>query len=521
MRKYKFFNTFFKKINSLISKLLKKYLNNLKLNISSNKTKINKLFSILIGYLNKLKLYISFNKAKTNKLFPILLIFVFLVLSYLLLPSFYDKKIIQTKFQNQLNQKLDLDFNLSNNFKYNIFPKPHFTFINSTILDDQFEIAKVQKLKINVFLSKFFSIDSLMIKDISINNANFNLDKKNFKLFVNLINKNFKNGILAIKDSNIFFRNKNDEVLFINKVNNLKYFYDNKKLKNFVISKNEIFNLPYSIKIYNDNDKKKLFSSLNFRLLNLQIENELDYNSNLKKGSTRFNLDKKKIISEYQLINNKFLFLIFDRLKDSNFSYKGEVNIKPFFSSLTGETKKINPFFFLNNDSLFLQLLKTEILNSQNLNFNLNITANEVKNFQNFNKFILRSKIEDGFIDIDNSSLTWRNYVDFAVVDSLIYVEDSELILSGKLNLKIKDNKQVYKFLLTPKNYRLEIKNIKTNFIYNFDQKTMSLYNIKVDEETNSKIDKALNTLIFKNNKLQNKIYIKNQLNKAIKIYAG
>lgn len=40
---------------------------------------------------------------------------------------------------------------------------------------------------------------------------------------------------------------------------------------------------------------KKLFSSLNFRLLNLQIENELDYNSNLKKGSTRFNLDKKKL----------------------------------------------------------------------------------------------------------------------------------------------------------------------------------------------------------------------------------
>lgn len=109
-----------------------------------------------------------------------MLIFVFLVLSYLLLPSFYDKKIIQTKFQNQLNQKLDLDFNLSNNFKYNIFPKPHFTFINSTILDDQFEIAKVQKLKINVFLSKFFSIDSLMIKDISINNANFNLNKKKF-----------------------------------------------------------------------------------------------------------------------------------------------------------------------------------------------------------------------------------------------------------------------------------------------------------------------------------------------------
>ena len=496
MKKNKFITKFFKKVNFLINKLLQKKLNNLKLNI-------------------------YFNDIKSNKLFPISATIVVLIVSYLLLPTFYSTAEIQKKFQEKLNEKLNLKFNLSDNFKYNFFPYPHFIFSNSIILEEQNEIVKIKKMKIKVSLFDLFSVNNLKITDIILENANFELNIQNYKFFFNLLNQSFNEGIFVVKDSKIFFKNKDGEVLFINKVINLEYFFDDKQSKNFLLSNNEIFNLPYTIEINNDIIKKKFFSKLNFKFLNLRIENELDYKSSLKKGFTKFYTNQNKIISKYKIKKNKLNFQVFDNLKDTSFSYTGEVNFIPFFSNLIGNIKKFDSLLFLQGNSLILQLLKTEILNNENLNFNMNINSDEIKNLQSFNRLILNSKIYEGFIDIDNTSLSWKNNVNFKIINSLIYVNEGELMLSGKLNLILEDYKKIYQFLLTPKNYRSEIRKINVNFVYNFDQKTLNLYNIEVDNKTNANIEILLNTLMFKNNKLQNKIYLKNMLNRAIKAYVG
>ena len=66
-----------------------------------------------------------------------------------------------------------------------------------------------------------------------------------------------------------------------------------------------------------------------------------------------------------------------------------------------------------------------------------------------------------------------------------------------------------------------ELTNIKANFIYNFDQKIANLSNILIDDKDNQDVNKTLESLIFKKNKLQNRIYLKSILNKALKFYAG
>jgi len=80
---------------------------------------------------------------------------------------------------------------------------------------------------------------------------------------------------------------------------------------------------------------------------------------------------------------------------------------------------------------------------------------------------------------------------------------------------------EIYKFLLTPKNYRNKISQIDLNFTYNFDQKTAELKDIKVDNKINQNVNKILNNVILKKDNLQNKIYFKNLLNQAIKNYFG
>ena len=106
-------------------------------------------------------------------------------------------------------------------------------------------------------------------------------------------------------------------------------------------------------------------------------------------------------------------------------------------------------------------------------------------------------------------------------MQSLIFVKDGELILDGKLKIYIKNYKDIYKFLLTPKNYRNEIKKIDLNFTYNFDQNTAELKNIVIDNKFNQKVNKILNNIIIKKDNINNKIYFKNLLNEAIKNYVG
>ena len=93
--------------------------------------------------------------------------------------------------------------------------------------------------------------------------------------------------------------------------------------------------------------------------------------------------------------------------------------------------------------------------------------------------------------------------------------------MDGKLKIYIKDYNKIYKFLLTPKNYRNQINEIDLNFTYNFDKKIAELNDIKIDNKISHKINKILNNVILKKDDLQNKIYFKNLLNEAIKSYAG
>ena len=115
----------------------------------------------------------------------------------------------------------------------------------------------------------------------------------------------------------------------------------------------------------------------------------------------------------------------------------------------------------------------------------------------------------------------WKNLANFKISNSLLYVRDNQLILDGKLDIFIDNSAEIYKSLLTPKRNRTKINKIDLNFNYNFDYKTLDLSDIKIDNELNQKLNMILKNLTFKNDKLQNKIYFKNKINKAIKAYSG
>ena len=174
MSKTNFFVKYFKNISNFINNLLEKNLNKL------NYKNISFLF-------------------KNNKIILTFVALFVIFISYLLSPAFYVQNDISKKLNNEFQRKFDLNFKFSQNIEYNFFPRPHFIALNTKIFNDQNEISKISKLKIFISIDNLYSLKKIKVSDIILENGNFNLNKKNYNFFLELLNKSFKDGNLIMK----------------------------------------------------------------------------------------------------------------------------------------------------------------------------------------------------------------------------------------------------------------------------------------------------------------------------------
>ena len=500
MSKHNFFAKFFKKTSIFINSLLKKKLN-----------KLNFLFEK-----DKFLTFLSFKRG-----FMFLSALIVLTFSYLSIPNFYDTSNLINNIKNQLYKDLNIDFSLSEEFSYNLFPKPNLTFQEIKFLNQDKKFASVDEMKIYISFSNLFASNDIRIKNINLNKVNFDLNKKNYNFFVKLLNSNFSNFNLEIENSKIFYRNIENEVLFINKIDQLKYYYDLKDNKNIFVANNEIFNIPYTVELKNHKDEKKILTKVNFDFLKLQVKNILSYKQIQKNGLIEFTYNKKKSEGTYQLNNNLFNFNYLSKSLDNDFKYEGIINFIPFFSKISGDIDIINLNKLFNPDTILVQLFKSELLNNKNLNINVIINAEQIIPFRDLNNLVFKIRIEDGLLDISETKFSWLDYVDFQIFDSLLYVRDNNLVLDSNISIDIHNSSEVYKFFQTPRNFRKKINKIKFNFVYNFDQEITNLNNIEIDNLVNPEVNKILDQFISKDTILQNRIYFKSLINEAIKSYAG
>jgi len=155
------------------------------------------------------------------------------------------------------------------------------------------------------------------------------------------------------------------------------------------------------------------------------------------------------------------------------------------------------------------------------LSFDLNLKAKKSLKYNNFVNILLNSKIQEGMIDIDNTEFEWKSNAKFTLFNSLIHVNDDELILDASTTINITNNNEIYKFLQIPKKLRKKIKKIDLNFKFNFDQKTINISDIRIDGKSNKRVNETLKNISIKSDDLINKYYFRNLLNNILKNYAG
>ena len=491
------------------------------LSLKKIKKQVLSISDLIENNFNKLKYFkLNYKKIllnKDNRVFFGLSILGILTLFYLLIPTLYDKDKIQSQLKNQLlkNYKIDVKFN--EKISYGLLPKPHFLAQNLSILNNDQEIGVTKNLKIFIGISQLIFSDKIKTKNLVFNKTDFNIHYNDILFFEKLLKTEPNQNKIFIKNSNIFFRNKNDDVLFINKIDNSKFYFDFNNLMNVMSAKNEIFNLPFKLEIKNDKFNKEILTKFNSKKIRLNINNKINYENEIKDGLLDILFVNKNTKLKYK-IDKEFLKFNSESLKNP---YTGQIDFKPFYFSANFDYDGLSTKSFFQDDSILVNLIRSEILNNSNLNANLTLNLKNITNIAELNNLILKVGIEQGNFNFSNSTIMWKNDLKIKLAESFLNYMDNEIYLVGKLILNFNDIDNFYKSFQLPKKFRKEISKVEIDINYNFTQQKVNFGNPKVDNIPNEKVSEFIDKFNSKENKILNKITFKNFVNNFFIVYAG
>ena len=522
-----FYKKKFKKILLSINKILESFfaeLNRSKFQSNkqpSLKKKIIHLDNTIESFFDKFKNFGKFNQSKKKpyyidkKIGILITTSVFLFFSYFFIPAFYNKSEIQKSLANQILNKYDINIKFNEKIKYGLFPKPFFYTKNLNIIFDDEVLGKSGYTKFYISYNNFFLPRKLEIKDLVFQNNEFNTDINNLDFF----NKTLKNlktqNKVVFKKNKLFFRDMDQDLLFLSKLKKIDYFYDNTNQLQRLNSELEIFNTPFNLKVSRNYNEKKKLIKLSSKKIRLITETSVEHDEEKIKGFFEIIFFNKKNLFNYKIENEKLYFLS----KDKNFN--GLLNFKPFYFSSDLNFDYVSQKKVFNNESLILDLLNTDLLYNPNLNAVFNININKIEKFEYFKDLNLRIVFGDRRIIANNFDVKWNESVSLRSQDIEFLNERNEKKLIGEIKFDFNDVEKFFRYFQIKRNYRNVFKQIKADFVYDFNEGKIFINNIDVDNKSNKKVNLFIEEYNKKKKNLFNKVTFRNFVKDFFKVYAG
>ena len=97
---------------------------------------------------------------------------------------------------------------------------------------------------------------------------------------------------------------------------------------------------------------------------------------------------------------------------------------------------------------MFVDVIKSQILNNSNLSANLTFKVSDITNIDELNNLILKINIEERDIIFSNSSIKWKDDLEIKLSESILNNSEDEIELVGRLNLYFKDIDNFYRYYL-------------------------------------------------------------------------
>ena len=297
--------------------------------------------------------------------------------------------------------------------------------------------------------------------------------------------------------------------------------FDKTKLISVLESENEVFNIPYSFNINQDVSNKISISQFNFKPLKLKIDNEMKNREKNTIGVLDISFINKNYSLEYEKNETNVIFNQIDQLgKKIEYNF-GVLNLKPFFLNSVLTLKNLDIKNLLAENSMFQELIKSQILNNPNLNLELRVNANSFKNLNKFENIFLKFQILEGIINTNQSKVIWDKNLEIELEENYIFIEDGIIRLNGLVNLSVLDYKKFYSVFQTSKELRKKFTKIKLNFNYNFLTNELNIDNFYVDDKYAENINQYLKNTNKENNNIKNWVDFKKYINEIIFSYSG
>ena len=496
MLKKKIFNKKFSKLVLSITKRIESFFNYYKYSKSSRKKDSN-----------------FWNTPLDKKIF-IFSGIIFIVITYYLLPSFYNKNLVKNQLKDQILKKYNLEVKLDKDLRYGLFPKPHFLIEEGKIIYDTKTISVSKNIKFFISSKNNFKFNKIKLNNLFFLKTDFKINKSNFDFFLNLSNNKVLDGNIKFNKNKLFYLDQNEDVVFFSDLKTLDFIY----LENFqnqIESKLNIFNLPVKLRTKHDLIKKSINTEINFNTLKFKVEDKLDYNNETLKGEIELNFINKNQTVKYSLKDNKLIY----RTIDDKFT--GDINIKPFFlsSNLNFQNIRIKKIF--EDNSILINFLRSEIFYNKNLNGKINVVIDGLNDLTHVDKINFNIQFEEGFIFISNLNFIFKNNTIFNFNNVSIIVDENELKLIGDIAVNFKNIQDFYSHFQIMRNHRKNIKQITSNFIFSFDDRLFEFNELNISGIDKKISDQYLNKFNSEKIDILNKVILRNTVKDFFKIISS
>ncbi len=513
----------FKKILSPITKLLDNFFNKF---ISSNKhapikKKFDYLDSKIENFFDKIRNFKKYNQSKKkffyldHKVAISIASLVLLFFSYFLIPVFYKEDKIKTALINQISDKYDIKIEFNEKVKYGLFPKPFFYTKNLDIKYEEEVIANTGYVKFYISFNNFFLSENISAKNLIFQDTEFNINSNNVDFFLKALNSSDKKNKFIFKKSKFFYKDQNKDLLFLSKINNFNFFYDDVNNIQKVKSNFELFNVPFKLDISKNIENKNKNIKLSSKKIRLDIETSVEYDEDKISGFFDIAAINKRNEFRYVIKDNSLNFL------SSEKDFKGEVNFKPFYFLSDLNFNYISQRKIFQNESLLIDLLDSELLNNPNLNASINIKIDKIDKFEYLQDFISKIHLGDRRILIKNFNTEWNDAV-LIRSNEIEFLNDMDgKKLVGEIIFNFEDIEKFFRYFQIKRNYRDVFETIKLDFVYDLTLDKLTMNNLRIDNKSQKKIDNFLNEYNKSKNNSFNKVTIRNFIKELFQIYAG
>ncbi len=480
-----------KNFNNKISKLL----------LSITK-RIESFFNFL-SFITNRKNFNLWKKSLDQKIYIVLAAIFIGVITYFFLPAFYNDDKIKKQLKNQILQKYNFEVKLDEIPNYGLFPKPHYLLKDAKIYYDNKILSNSKNIKVFISSKNNFEFNKIKLNNIVFTETDFKINRKNFNFFISLLNNKRTNLNLNFIKSKLFYLDENDKVIFFADLKKLNYRYQESSL-NEMDTKLKIFNLPINLEINHDIINKNIFSKIKFSSLKLKFENNSTYNDDELEGEVDLNYINKDQTVRYKLKNKNLIFNTSDK------KLSGEINIKPFFlvSNLNLQNIKVKDIF--KDNSILVNLLKSEILNNKNLNGKISVILDNPINLKYISRINFNIQFEQGLIFISNLNFIFKNSAIFNFNDVSLIMDENKLKLIGDVIVDFKDIQNVYSHFQITRNYRKNIEKITSNFVFNIDEEFFEFSELKISGVDIQISDQYLNKFNSEKKDIFNKVILRN-----------